>query len=188
MRTLIQVKGTKDCITSKRAFLLFLSKMFTQAGWKDHVILKTPVKVPSPLPAPNVGPARLRALFNYQPNALWHIPIAAHQWSWQLRRKPHRAWQPLHTCAPSPWQAQKTARLPLVMINGFADCCSWPSRHIHNLLLAYSPDVTEGGRRGQHVWVFCLHTMQHKKGFTLILPSHITFCVRCITRPKEKEV
>lgn len=167
----------KVCLTCSKS--LFLTFIFVQSVYQSqkkaqYVILKVHVKVFSPFSTLIHGPVRPRALFNYQPNALWHVPIAAHQRSWQVREKPHWAWQPLRTCAPSPWQAQKTPRLPPVMINGFADCCSWPSRHIHNLLLAYSPDVCRGRKEDPAIfWLW--HNTRKELLFK-------TFNIKCITQ------
>lgn len=80
----------------------------------------------------------LFALFNHQTNVLWHAPIAhRHRCCQQPQKATFRlALLPLSSMQ-SQWQRQKTLHLPPVMINGFADCCSRPSPHLHILLLAY---------------------------------------------------
>lgn len=54
-------------------------------------------------------------------------------------------------CMQSHWQAQKTLHLPPMMINGFADCCSWPSPHLHVPILDFTFSRLWIAERGRYI-------------------------------------
>ena len=79
----------------------------------------------------------LFALFNHQTNMLWHIFYSTLFPSLPTGAEKHI--QPgtfSFCCMQWHWQPQKALHLPPIMINSVADCCSWPSPHLHVPILA----------------------------------------------------
>lgn len=77
----------------------------------------------------------LFALFNYQTNMLWHIFLVHRHHSCQHSHIQSGTSFPFQKQLL--WQPQKPLHLPLFVINGSTDCCSWSPSTLHSLVWAY---------------------------------------------------